>query len=177
MKGSTLGVLLLTICAMPAVAQDKAQDPAAAARAAAGCGPSEIKFDVKTDDKQHPTAQPEACKALVYVFEDIASGPTLKVGLDGAWVGANDGRSYFFFQVEPGEHCLCTNWQSMLKSLSGAGMAISLTAEAGKVYYFRTTINEPRNKEGVAVKMRPIDSAEAQFLIAVSAYSTSRAKK
>jgi hypothetical protein len=29
---------------------------------------NEVHFDVKTDKKQHPTAQPDAGKALVYVI-------------------------------------------------------------------------------------------------------------
>jgi hypothetical protein len=35
------------------------EDQAAAARAAAGCGPSNVEFDLKTDTKQHPVSQPE----------------------------------------------------------------------------------------------------------------------
>src|SRR5947209_12905276 len=75
-----------------------AQDQAAAARAAAGCGPNEVKFTVKTDKTQHPTAQPAAGKAMVYVFggETIdlgglvmgKDGVTTRWGVDGVWVGA-----------------------------------------------------------------------------------------
>lgn len=62
-----------------------AQDQAAAARAAAGCGPNEIKFTVKTDKGQHPSAQPAAGKAMVYVFggENIDLGGIV-IGKSGA---------------------------------------------------------------------------------------------
>ena len=56
--------------ASPAFAQDSTVNPLAAA----GCGANEIHFDVKTDKKQHPTAQPDAGKALVYVL--ALPGPT-----------------------------------------------------------------------------------------------------
>jgi hypothetical protein len=172
-----LGVLLL---ASPVFAQDEAET----ARVAAGCGPNEIKFDVKTDKKQHPTGQPEEGKALVYVFgnEDEDNGGihigglTTRIGLDGTWVGANNFKSYFFFPVDPGDHRLCTSWQSMLKGRAKKSAAKSFTAEAGKVYYFRTKTPD-RPQPGELVKLVPVDTAEAQLLIASSAFSTFQAKK
>jgi len=60
------------------------------------------------------------------------------VGLDGQWIGATNGNSYFYFSVDPGEHHLCTNWQgfSFLGKTRAAG-ALHFTAEPGGVYYFR----------------------------------------
>lgn len=58
MVRTTLLVLLL---AFPVFAQDATT----AGFAAAGCGPNEVHFDVQTDKKNHPTAQPAAGKALV----------------------------------------------------------------------------------------------------------------
>jgi len=165
--------------ALPALSQDQA----AAARTAAGCGPSEVQFDVKTDKKQHPVAQPEAGKALVYVIEAEKAdrgvfkigAVTTRAGLDGSWVGANHGASYFYFSVEPGEHRLCTDWQSSFKSISRLGSAVSFTAEAGKVYYFRVEVHETSNHP-LAVKLEPLDSAAAQFLISSSSLSISHPK-
>jgi len=62
--------LIALLVASPAFAQDSTVNPLAAA----GCGANEIHFDVKTDKKQHPTAQPDAGKALVYVL--ALPGPT-----------------------------------------------------------------------------------------------------
>jgi hypothetical protein len=56
--------LVVLLFASPALAQDSAAN----ALAAAGCGANEVHFDVKTNKKQHPTAQPDAGKALVYVI-------------------------------------------------------------------------------------------------------------
>jgi len=155
-----------------------AQDHPAAAAANGGCGPSEIQFDVKTNENQHPVATPEAGKAVVYVFEDIEHGPTMRVGLDGAWVGANKGKSYFFFSVNPGDHQLCTNWQSNIfkKTAKRIGSAIALKAEAGKVYYLRTQVYE-RSEQDHNVKLEPVESAEGQFLISASKFSTFHPKK
>lgn len=103
-KAMTVGIFL-AVFASPLFAQDDA----AAARAAAGCGPDSIKFEVKTDKNQHPAPQAEPTKALVYVFQDVHQDnglnigtATTRLGLDGAWVGAIHGKSYFFFSAEPG---------------------------------------------------------------------------
>ena len=68
-----------------------AQDDAAAARTAAGCGPSGEMFNVQTTDLKHPVGQTEQGKALVYFFVDFVTAPTMRVGVDGNWVGANNG--------------------------------------------------------------------------------------
>jgi hypothetical protein len=164
-----------------------AQDQAAAARAAAGCGPQQIQYDVKTDKKQHPAPQPETGKALVYVFEEVrgnqlgvgVTGVTSRVGLDGTWIGANRSKTYFFFSVDPGNHRLCTNWQSSVASRSKLGSAASLTAEAGKTYYFKTKVYSlpEREQYEVIFRLEPLDPAEAQLLVASSALSISQPKK
>jgi hypothetical protein len=175
-----LGILLL---AVPVIARGQgAQDAAALARAA-GCGPANVEFNVKTDKNQHPAAEPEAGKALVYVFDTVKLDPglalgtvTLRVGLDGSWVGANHGDSYFYFPVDPGDHRICAQWQSTFERLSKLASAISLTAEAGQVYYFRA-IADARSHDRGAVRLEALDPAEALLLTASSAYSTSHPKK
>ena len=175
-------ILALFLLATPAFAQDDA----ATARAAAGCGPDQVNFEVKTDKKRHPAPQPEPGKGLVYVFADMPSGNygdgvwriTTRVGLDGDWVGANYNRSYFFFAVSPGDHRVCTNWQSSVGSRSKVAKAVTLTAEAGKVYYFRTKMLPKSERQNeVIMKLEPLDPAEGQLLIATSSLSTSQPKK
>ncbi len=174
--------ILFLLFASPVFAQDSSATPLAAA----GCGSNDVKFDVKTDKKQHPTAQPDPGKALVYVIGDSADDNTAtlviglvptRFGLDGNWVGANGRKSYFFFSVDPGDHRLCTNIQSRMKSqVENSSAATSFTAEAGKTYYFRTkTPDKPSPKENI--KIVPVDPAEAQVLISASAFSTFHPKK
>lgn len=157
-------------CALPVFAQGEG----AAARTAAGCGPIEQMFDVKTTYSRHPIGQPEPGKALVYFFSDYIAAPKgMRVGVDGAWVGANNGMSYFFFQVAPGEHSVCTEWQSGLykRTSERRGEAIHLSLEAGKTYYLRLTIGERR------MFLELADEAEGHFLIGSSEYATSQPKK
>ena len=175
-------VLLVFFLAFPLFAQDDA----ATARAAAGCGSNQIHFEVKVDKKQHPAPQPEAGKGLVYVFADVTPdnygygiiGITTRVGLDGAWVGANSSQSYFFFAVSPGDHRLCTNWQSSVASRSKLAKAVTLTAEAGGIYYFRTKVfTVPDGQRRAIMKLEQVDPAEGQLLISSSSFSKSQPKK
>jgi hypothetical protein len=174
MNKSIVAGIFLAVFASPGFAQEQA----AAVSARGGCGPSEAQFDVKTDRKQHPVAAPDAGKALVYVFEDIERGPTMRVGLDGAWIGANKGKSYFFFPVDPGDHQVCTNWQTRTfkETSKRIGSAMTVKAEAGKVYYLRTQVYE-RSEQDHNVKLEPVETAEGQFLISASAFSTFHPKK
>jgi hypothetical protein len=173
--------LVVLLLAVPTFAQNSPPDPLQNA----GCGANAVRFDVKTDKKQHPTGQPDPDKALVYVigaswmdYTTVHVGtPPTRFGIDGTWVGANGYRSYFFFQVDPGSHFLCTSMQSKLKTVTkSSAAATSFTAEAGKTYYFRTKTPPGVNSNG-DIKLIPVDPAEAQVLIASTAFSTSHLKK
>jgi hypothetical protein len=161
--------LAIFLSALPVLAQDDAT----AARTAAGCGPSAEMFNVQTTDSKHPVAQAEQGKALVYFFVDFLTAPTMRVGVDGSWVGANNGKSYFFFPVDPGEHNVCAEWQSgtFKKSSERVGEAMHLTTEAGKTYYMRLNFSYQR------MHLELSDEAEGHFLIGSSLFATSQPKK
>ena len=159
----------------------------------AGCGPDQAKFEVKREAHSHPTGSPKPGKALVYVFGDSEldnaaihiGGLITRVGVDGQWVGAYQYKSYIYFSVDPGAHRLCTSQQSALKSRrDNNASAITLTAEEGKVYYFRTQPT-PRAVAGSAVtgvpngdvELAAVDPAQAQLMIPKWAYSTSQPKR
>jgi len=153
---------------------------------ATSCGPDNVKFDGKVQYVYQPLPQPEPGKALVYVIEvfERPSGeiltPTIRVGLDGSWVGANHGTSYLYFSVDPGEHHLCTNWQSALKRLSSQHSLTSFTAEAGKTYFFRVQTHVESEGRGSGVwyiDLQPVDADEGKYLIASSPMSVSQPKK
>ena len=174
MKAALVAVVFF---ATAALAQD-----AALAAAEAACGPAQVQFDAQPA-KDQPPAQPEAGKSLVYVVEvfgeggnQIGGGPTLRVGLDGKWVGADRPASYLAFSVDPGEHHLCTRWQSRLKRLSDRAGFSSFTADPGKVYYFRARIIfEPENS--FVLDFALINEDEGKYLVALSAPSVSHPKK
>jgi hypothetical protein len=168
-KCRCVSLLAIFLAALPVLAQNDA----AAARTAAGCGLSGQLFNVQTTDLKHPVGQPEQGKALVYFLVDFVAAPTMRVGVDGNWVGANNGKSYFFLQINPGEHNLCMEWQSgtFKKSSERIGEAMQLMAEAGKTYYVRLTFAYQR------MHLELSDEAEGHFLVGSSLFATSQPKK
>jgi len=166
----------ITVFVMLLAASAFAQVPPAASSAA--CGPENVSFKVKLDESQHTLSQPDPGKARVYFFHDAGTGstlgyPTVKLALDGAWVGANHGNSYFSVSVEPGERHVCVTLQS---SLVAQRVELShFTAEADKIYYYRTRLVVSRSVE--LLELDPIDSDQGKYLIASFPLSASTPKK
>lgn len=171
---TALALFLFTVVAF-------AQDISAVSAAEAACGPKDVKFNVKDDDSQHTVAQPQAGKALVYVLQDIGitncpgGCVTTKIALDGAWIGANHRSSYLSFAVDPGEHHLCANWQSHFARASRVVGLAHFTAEAGKVYYFRTRVLGERAMTFFDID--PVDSDQGRLFVASFPLSVSHPKK
>jgi hypothetical protein len=144
----------------------------------AACGGGNVSFKVKLDDSQHALVLLEPGKARVYFLQEAGTShttlyPTVKIGMDGAWIGANHGNSYFSVSAEPGEHHLCVSLQS-----SFVAQRVELahfTAEAEKVYYYRTRLVMSRSVE--LLELEPIDSDQGKYLIETFPLSNSTPKK
>jgi hypothetical protein len=163
-----LGFIML--CSVSAFAQSQ---PAAST---AACGPEKASYNVKLDKSPDSLAQPEPGKALVYFVQEKGTdvlGVTTRIGLDGAWVGANKNSSYFAVSVEPGEHHVCANVQSRRGHPLGF---VHFTAEAGRVYYFNARI--VYGEEAKAnLFFDAVDSDQAKYLIASFPLSVSNPNK
>ncbi len=165
-------VVLVMLLAASAFAQSQADASPAA------CGPENVSFKVKLDESRHALAQPDQGKARVYFFHDAGTGstlgyPTVKLAMDGAWVGANHGNSYFSISVEPGEHHVCVTLQSSL--VAQRVELAHFTAEAGKVYFYRTRLVMSRAIE--LLELDAIDGDQGKYLVASLPLSVSSPKK
>jgi hypothetical protein len=143
-----------------------------------------VNFDVKLGDPQQTLAQPEPRKATVYFIQDDGPGGnhqhyTIRIGLDGVWVGAYKHNSYFTVSVGPGEHHVCANVQS--NSSAGLNLALAhFTAEPGQVYYFRTQFLAGLTTQYPVypyLELDQPDSDQAKYLIASYPPSVSQPKK
>jgi len=143
------------------------------------CGQREIKLDVHTT-KPATDMNVEVGKSQVYVVE-IAERAfpfdprkiTIRIGLDGEWVGAVKGtHTYMEVAVTSGEHHICAERQSVQASLEREAGFISFTAEADKRYYFRA-----RFTEHSGVKLDRINDNEGRLLISSSRLTTSTPKQ
>lgn len=134
---------------------------------------------VKLDDSQQPPEQPQPGMAQIYFIQDTGltitlAYPTTKIGIDGKWVGANKKDSYFAVFVTPGEHHLCAAIQS---SIVRNNIELAhFTAEAGKVYFYRTRIIASRDGLDY-LGFLPVDSDQAAYLIASDPLATAHARK
>ena len=153
--------------------------------ATAACGPEETHFDLKTSDASHSIAQPESGKALFYVIgydgnqNILCKGCAIvaRVGLDGAWIGAVNGNSFLSSSVAPGEHHLCTQWQSRLSSRSKYLALNSFTAEVGKTYYFRMRLIVQGQQGPPFLDLEQINSDQGKYMVLTSRTSESHPKK
>ncbi|MGD0801106.1 MAG: hypothetical protein ABR906_07315 [Terracidiphilus sp.] len=115
------------------------------------CGDDDINFDVKTLKDQPPPAPPPDGKAQIVFVEEqnqragTFTFATVRYGVDGAWVGANHGDSYFVLNIAPGVHHLCASGQRYGKEAVGL---TTFTAESGKVYYFDANMMVTRSGGG-----------------------------
>lgn len=144
------------------------------------CGDDKIHFDVKLGKGQPLPAGPEPGQAQMVFIETldkegtcIRCVSTTRVGMDGKWVGADEGNSYFAVSVPPGEHNLCADVQSKSGRLQ-LGMG-TLTAEAGKTYYYRLKLiwnyldgSSPYSD----LELVPIGADEAKYRLKAFALST-----
>jgi hypothetical protein len=166
-------LLLLLVLTSAACAQNEA----AIAKAKAGCGPDNVKFDVSEEDTDGTITAPDQGKALIYVVGQESDckdscGFLARIGMDGKWVGALKGNSHFSFAAEPGEQHLCANWQSRLASVNRMVSLAKINVEPGKIYYFRVRI-----VLYAGLDLDLIDSDEGRYLVAISQDAIFTAKK
>lgn len=155
--------------------------PAEASTWPQSCGDENINFDVKTQKHQPPPAAPAEGKAQIFFIqvENQMVAPfqnaTVRFAMDGAWVGANNGNSYFALTVDPGLHHLCANWQSAWKRLNKNVDLTSFTAESGQVYYYaaQVTVN---SRDSVSFGLAQLNLDEGKYRVQNFKLSTSKAK-
>ena len=148
----------------------------------AACGDNSVKFAMQQGQKS-AILTPAQDNALVYVIAQGAyvdnpsrCGVITRVGLDGRWIGANCEHSYLTFTVEPGEHHLCSNWQTKVFYHPQPASLIGFNAKAGSVYFFRAAIYGGAQAP-LLIDLQPLNPDEAQFLLSTSSSSNSSIKR
>jgi hypothetical protein len=158
------------------------QDPSDS-RAAAGCGPAKVQFLIKTEKTPRVSAQPEPGKALIYVFSEYVSDPqyqpgghiTIRVGMDGNWMGASYQSSFLVFNIEPGAHRFCSDVQSIFAS-KNLNTTTTLNAEANKIYYYRLALVN-NSVQAIHMVLCPLDEADGLLMLSSSVLSIWQPKK
>jgi hypothetical protein len=112
-----------------------------------GCGSADVKFKVETGSgsEEHRATG----KARLYVVEAFRRpifefrNPTIRIGLDGHWLGATNINHFLASTIDPGEHRICVQWQTTQSALSRKVKTAAFVAVAGGEYYFRVGIGYP----------------------------------
>ena len=150
---------------------------ALAQNSSSACGSENRSFNVMLDNSHSSLPNPEPGKATAVFIQDFGArnlgiGVHVigRIGVDGSWVGAIKGNSYLSVLLEPGEHHICVNLDSEL--LGNPVEFAHFTAQAGKVYYFRSRYMSAGN-----LLLSPVDSDEAKYQIATFPLSVSKPKK
>ena len=131
-----------------------------------------MKYEVKSNESQHPAPAPEEGKAMIYF---IADGHLTSIfGFDEKWVGALNGGGYFFVPIDAGEHHICAMLQTLLPERGPRVSVHSLKAEPGETYYFRTRM--VGISTGFVLQLEQLDPDEGRWFVAWSKFSTSHPK-
>ncbi len=152
------------------------------------CGDDKVRFDVKTEKSIATPAPPADGKAQIVFIETLEKGGatcigcdvTTRIGLDGAWVGANKGNSYFTLDVSPGEHHVCVAWQSASGKMRKKLGLDFFVAAPGNIYYYRATVKIIVTSESYmeqSLKLRRVSDDEGKYLLKTSELSSPNVKK
>ena len=188
---NTFGVGLSLLVSISTLAQNKQDKLAAKQRiqqAEAACGDPMAKFKVQQPGTLiQPTVSIGEDAARVYILQDVvipykpgqnmAWEPTIKVGLNGKWIGATRGRSYIVLPVKAGENHFCGQvqlsrlmWPSRC-FLTGNTALLRLHVAAGQTYYVRAkTYRIDLGDYGFvcSINLDTVNSDEGRLLLAES---------
>ena len=150
------------------------------------CGSDSVKFDVKTEKDQPPPAPPADGKAQIVLVGTVpvesafARFPVVRFGVNGNWVGANRGNSYFTLDVAPGAQNLCVSAQGVMSGMAKDLVDMqSFNAEAGKVYYFEARFGMIGGNGGgvLTFGLAPLNENEGKYRVKAWKLATWKANK
>lgn len=138
------------------------------------CGNDKVIYAVSTQAGRPAPSPPAQGKAQIVIVEvKYGLAVTARIGLDGQWVGADKGNSYFALDVSPGVHHMCANWQSSLRSWDRQVGLLAVNVEAGKVYYFEVKVI--MSKYFNDFTFTPLNEDEGRYLVTTDRLATATA--
>lgn len=147
----------------------------------AACGADTVQFNVKTDAPPPPLRPLDPARARVYFLSTMPDEPfvskIVRLGVDGAWLGATGTESYLIQDLSPGLHHLCASYQGKaLLADDPAQSLLQLQLKPGKTYFvlYRVIII---HDQGLIAFLNPVDEDEGSFVLQRLAYATSTPKK
>lgn len=178
--------LLVAISAFSQNGQEKLATKQRIQRPQAACGDPSAKFTVRPGALIQPTVPIGKDEARVYILDDtvipfqpgqhLSGAATIKVGLNGQWIGATKGRSYIELPVQAGENHVCGRVQRTRYRwpagcfLVGNTALLRLHVVAGQTYYARAKAYhiDLEDSEVCAFNLDTVNPDEGKLLLAES---------
>ena len=181
MKLAILPVLtsMLIAAAATGISQKPAASKAALKAAMMPCGPPREHVIVLLDAGVPHSGPTNSDMAAIY-FAAMSTGrlwpnPTVRIAMDGRWIGALKQNSYTELEVTPGQHHLCVRTPGILQ-LEPASL-YGLDARAGHSYYFVVDDRSSDEYQPIdTISLNRIDSDEGRLLVAQARRATSSPK-
>ncbi len=144
------------------------------------CGPVKPVIRIRTSKHDHPPiAVAPGSATLVFVQRiPVCTGCSAgrvgvtRIGIDGSWVGGNEGNSYFAVTVTPGEHHVCAYWDTLELSGEDKLWLTDLTAQLGHTYYYKVEVLPDWEQRQPMLRLKALQPDEANFLISGSSFAT-----
>ncbi len=161
----SLGGLLAILCC-PSL---HAQNLNPIRKAMGACGPADSRFDVSLN------AQPSvnlatSDRAIVYVignwFGGMLAGPTVRVAVNGSWVGALRGAAYFAISLRAGTYHFCVQGQGHTPPGPKEVALNVLQLKPGSTYYLLA--DSARVSTSGLLGLEEINADEGKLLLAQS---------
>jgi hypothetical protein len=172
--------VVLCVAALAAGPALLGQTQSQAVAAEGACGDPAVQFRVEATPGHTPSAPPAGKALVVFIEKDAgaAVASTTLAGMDGEWMGATHGNSWFDFAVDPGVHHLCaiTHFSGWIGG-GADGAMLHFDAQAGQVYYFEVTNLAFSAERQADVTLTAVDSDEGKYLVSRAEFSTAKRKK
>lgn len=93
--------------------------------------------------------------------------------------GANKGKSYFTYSIEPGEHHVCVDQQSVSGKIRQAVSMDSFIADPGHVYYYqiKITIDKSYQPTRFSLDLVPLNADDGEYQAKLANLATPIPKK
>lgn len=140
------------------------------------CGPATIRYHVDLESGSGSTPLPSGMAIVYFISQEHTPyrGTTLRVGIDGRWIGAVRKKSYTAVTISPGIHHFCVLKQ-VGNRMKGAALEV-LNAKAGGVYYFLSNCFEQFHYWSYGPGMDEVGAGEGKLLIAQSQLAVAQVK-
>lgn len=169
------GILLLPISLAAAAQNSRGPLPDA-------CGTLPVSKHAISASSVTSSLQPAPGHALIVFVQtmetagSVSLNAQLRVGMDGRWIAATNGQSWFAVNADPGMRHLCVYWPSKWGPDPTRTYANLVDAKPGNVYYFRIAVVWRKFNDGIhtmmaepyqeqSVTLLPVNRDEAEYLL------------